>query len=55
MVGPAERLDGIFTQNGRDGYEKSHHEIQLAQACDPETILNRSDTFRYFQQAIRER
>ena len=50
---PADKLDDIFVRNGHDGYEKSRHAIRLAEACDPETILNRSDTFRYFQKAIR--
>lgn len=50
---PADKLDDIFTQNGRDGYEKSRHAIQLAQACDPEIISRHSATFRYFQKAIR--
>ncbi|MBI4596295.1 MAG: DUF4276 family protein [Candidatus Tectomicrobia bacterium] len=49
---PAEKLDRIFVDNGKDGYEKSRHALQLALACNPKNIAARSDTFRHFQQSV---
>ena len=49
---PADILDRVFRENGRD-FRKSKHDPQIAEHASPERIATRSPTFRRFAEILR--